>query len=94
MPPATLAIVLVAAALHSIWNYYSMSHIGYVGPVREVSIVFGALMGWRFLREGFGWIHFIGASLIFAGIVVIAVLGCCRIDTCGYIVTPNILQNN
>ncbi len=54
---------------------YSMGHISYVGSIREVSIVFGALMGWRFLGERFGLVRVIGAGLIFAGIAIIAILG-------------------
>lgn len=54
---------------------YSMGRVSYVGSVREVSIIFGAWMGWRFLNEGFGLPRTVGAVLIFAGIVVIAVLG-------------------
>jgi uncharacterized membrane protein len=54
---------------------YSMGRISYVGSIREVSIVFGALMGWRFLGEKFGLVRAIGAGIIFAGIVIIAILG-------------------
>ncbi len=54
---------------------YSIGRISYVGSIREVSIVFGALIGWRFLGEEFGLVRVIGAGIIFAGIVIIAVLG-------------------
>ncbi|MBO0779073.1 MAG: EamA family transporter [Ktedonobacteraceae bacterium] len=54
---------------------YSLGRVSYTGSIREVSIVFGALMGWRFLGEGFGLIRIIGAVLIFAGIIIIATLG-------------------
>jgi drug/metabolite transporter (DMT)-like permease len=54
---------------------YTMAHVSYAGSVREVSIVFAALIGWRFLGEGFGIPRIIGSLLIFLGIIVIAVLG-------------------
>jgi drug/metabolite transporter (DMT)-like permease len=54
---------------------YSFGQVSYAGSVREVSIVFGAFMGWRFLGEGFGMPRIIGSLLIFAGILVIAILG-------------------
>ncbi len=66
-----LIIITYGAVLFA----YSMGHISYVGSIREVSIVFGALMGWRFLGERFGLVRVIGAGLIFAGIAIIAVLG-------------------
>jgi drug/metabolite transporter (DMT)-like permease len=37
--------------------------------------VFAALVGWRWLGEGFGGWRVTGALLIFAGILVIAILG-------------------
>lgn len=40
-----------------------------------MSIVFGALLGWRLLGERFGAPRLAGAALIFAGILVIAVAG-------------------
>jgi drug/metabolite transporter (DMT)-like permease len=40
-----------------------------------VSVVFAALMGWLWLREGFGARRTLGAICIFAGILVIALLG-------------------
>jgi drug/metabolite transporter (DMT)-like permease len=54
---------------------YTISHVSYAGAVREVSVVFAALLGWRWLDESFGLARTIGAICIFAGIVVIAVLG-------------------
>jgi len=54
---------------------YSLGPVSYVGAVREVSIVFGALLGWRFLGEELGLIRTVGAILIFAGIMVLAALG-------------------
>jgi len=54
---------------------YSAGHIAYAGAVREISVVFAALIGWRWLGEGFGLARFSGALLIFAGILMIAVIG-------------------
>lgn len=54
---------------------YQMSRVSYAGAIREVSVVFGALLGWRLLGEGFGAPRLAGATLIFAGILVIALAG-------------------
>jgi drug/metabolite transporter (DMT)-like permease len=63
---ATYILVLLA---------YQMSRVSYAGAIREVSVVFGALLGWLVLGERFGLPRLAGAALIFAGIVVIAVAG-------------------
>ena len=54
---------------------YSMAPVSYAGAVREVSVVFGALAGWWFLKERMGGVRMIGALVIFSGIVLIAVYG-------------------
>ena len=54
---------------------FSLAPVAYAGAVREISIVFGALMGWLWLKESFGHIRVIGAIIIFAGIVIIMVAG-------------------
>ncbi len=54
---------------------YSFSSVSYGGAIREVSVVFAAFIGWRWLGEGFGRARLIGAALIFAGILVIALAG-------------------
>src|SRR5436305_4563499 len=54
---------------------YSMARVSYSGAIREVSIVFAALMGWLWLGEGFGLVRTLGSFCIFAGIVVIAIFG-------------------
>jgi drug/metabolite transporter (DMT)-like permease len=54
---------------------YATADVSYAGAVREISVVFGALAGWRWLGESFGIPRTIGASLIFLGILVIAVAG-------------------
>jgi drug/metabolite transporter (DMT)-like permease len=54
---------------------YTVARVSYVGALREVSIVFAALGGWLWLKEGFGAVRSIGAALIFAGMLIIAVAG-------------------
>lgn len=54
---------------------YSFSSVSYGGAIREVSVVFAAFIGWRWLGEGFGRARLVGAALIFAGILVIALAG-------------------
>ncbi len=54
---------------------YSITRVSYAGSVREISVVFAAFLGWRWLGEDFGAIRLVGAILIFTGILVIAVAG-------------------
>jgi drug/metabolite transporter (DMT)-like permease len=54
---------------------YTITRVSYAGAVREVSVVFAAFLGWRWLGEDFGAIRLIGAILIFTGILVIAFVG-------------------
>jgi drug/metabolite transporter (DMT)-like permease len=54
---------------------YAISRVSYAGSVREVSIVFAALLGWRLLGERFGIARMIGAILITGGILIIAISG-------------------
>ena len=54
---------------------YSFAPISYSGAIREVSVVLGALAGWRFLGEKLGSVRVIGAFVIFAGILTIALFG-------------------
>lgn len=54
---------------------YSIAPLSYAGAVREVSVVFGALTGWWFLNERMGGVRLLGAFIIFAGIVLIALYG-------------------
>lgn len=54
---------------------YSIAPLSYAGAVREVSVVFGAFTGWWFLNERMGGIRILGAIVIFAGIVLIALYG-------------------
>lgn len=54
---------------------YSITRVSYAGSVREISVVFAAFLGWRWLGEDFGAIRLVGAILIFTGILVIAFAG-------------------
>lgn len=54
---------------------YSIAPLSYAGAVREVSVVFGAIAGWWFLKEKMGGMRVLGAAVIFAGIFIIAVFG-------------------
>jgi len=54
---------------------YSLAPLSYSGAVREVSVVFGAIAGWWFLKEKMGGMRVLGAMVIFAGILIIATFG-------------------
>lgn len=54
---------------------YSFAPISYSGAIREVSVVLGALAGWRFLGETLGSVRMVGAFIIFSGILIIALFG-------------------
>ena len=54
---------------------FSIARVSYAGSIREISVVFAAFLGWRWLGEDFGMVRVIGAIFIFAGILVIAVAG-------------------
>ncbi len=69
------AAVFMLAAFILVLEAYKFARVSYVAATREVSVILGALAGWHWLHEEFGAIRTIGAVLIFAGIVVIAVAG-------------------
>jgi drug/metabolite transporter (DMT)-like permease len=54
---------------------YSIAPVNYSEAIREVSVVMGAFAGWYFLGEKMGKIRILGAVVIFAGIVMIAIFG-------------------
>jgi drug/metabolite transporter (DMT)-like permease len=62
----TYMLVLIA---FSFWS------VSYSGAIREISVVFAAFIGWRWLGESFGRARLLGSILIFAGILVIALAG-------------------
>ena len=67
--------VLTVAAYSLALLAYSFALLGYAGAIREVSVVMGAFAGWQFLKEKLGGWRVIGAVVIFAGILVIALFG-------------------
>ena len=64
--------LLTFLAYSLVLTAYSLAQISYVGAIREVSIVVGAVAGWRLLGEELGKVRVIGAIVVFAGILVIA----------------------
>ena len=47
---------------------FSVAPVAYMSAMRETAVVFGALMGWWFLREGFGVRRTFAAILLAAGL--------------------------
>ena len=77
LQPARLLLIGllgVVAYLFALFAY-SLAPVNYSEAIREVSVVLGAFAGWQFLGEKLGKIRVLGAAVIFAGIVLIAVLG-------------------
>lgn len=66
-----LGIIAYLFALYA----YSIAPVNYSEAIREVSVVMGAFAGWYFLGEKMGRIRILGALVIFAGIVLIAIFG-------------------
>jgi drug/metabolite transporter (DMT)-like permease len=54
---------------------YTFAPLSYSGAIREVSAVIGAFFGWRFLNEEMGGIRVVGATIVFMGVLVIAIFG-------------------
>lgn len=54
---------------------YSLAPVGYAGSIREISVVFGALAGWKLLGEPLGSWRVAGSVLMFGGILLIALAG-------------------
>ncbi len=54
---------------------YTMAPLSYSGAIREVSAVIGAFLGWRFLKEEMGGVRLAGSTIVFIGVMVIAVFG-------------------
>jgi drug/metabolite transporter (DMT)-like permease len=75
--PARLVLVgiLAVVAYLSALFAYSIAPVNYSEAIREVSVVMGAFAGWYFLGEKLGKVRILGATVIFAGIVMIAIFG-------------------
>jgi drug/metabolite transporter (DMT)-like permease len=67
-----LAGVLQTAAYGLVLFALRVSPVSYVGPFREVGIVFGVIMGALVLKERVTWQRLAGATAIAVGAVVIA----------------------
>lgn len=74
-PRIILVGILSVAAYILVLQAYTIARVSYAGSVREISVVFAAFIGWRWLGESFGAVRTIGAILIFTGILIIAVAG-------------------
>ncbi len=73
--PLLLAAVLGVVAYLLALIAYTFAPLSYSGSIREVSVVIGAFLGWRFLNEQMGGRRVLGAAVIFAGILTIALFG-------------------
>ncbi|MFT3722591.1 MAG: DMT family transporter [Hyphomonadaceae bacterium] len=47
---------------------FSVAPVAYISAMRETAVVFAAIMGWRFLREGFGARRTLAAVILAAGL--------------------------
>ena len=74
-PRIVLVGILTLVTYALVLQAYALGRVSYAGAIREISVVFAALVGWRWLGEGFGGWRVAGALLIFAGILVIAIVG-------------------
>lgn len=54
---------------------YQVAKVTYVAATREMSVILAALVGWLFMGEKFGLARTAGSVLIFAGILLIALVG-------------------
>ena len=70
-----LLMIGILTFLGSLLVLYALeiSKVSYLGAARNVSIVFGVLLGSFFLREGYGKIRLAASLLIFGGIFLISV---------------------
>lgn len=70
-----IAGILMLLSYMLVLQAYSIARVSYAGAIREISVIFAALIGWHWLREDFGAMRTAGAILIFIGILVIAIFG-------------------
>jgi drug/metabolite transporter (DMT)-like permease len=69
-----IGVMQLAGYLIVLW-VYARAPVSYGGAIRESSILVGALLGWWILGESFGLRRVIGALVIVAGVVLIAIRG-------------------
>lgn len=68
-----LVAVMFITTYALVLSVMATAQVSFVASVREVSVIFAALMGTLLLREPFGQQKVLGATLIFVGIVCIGV---------------------
>ncbi|HEX9330648.1 MAG TPA: DMT family transporter [Anaerolineales bacterium] len=73
--PLILAAVLGVVAYLLALFAYTFAPVSYSGAIREVSVVIGTFLGWQFLEEQMGGTRVIGSTVIFVGILAIAIFG-------------------
>jgi len=73
--PLFLAAILGTVAYLIALFAYTIAPVSYSGAIREVSVVIGAFLGWKFLGENMGGTRVLGAIVIFTGILIIALFG-------------------
>lgn len=66
--PGILAGALSLASFSMALYGFSLAPVAYISAMRETSVVFAALMGWWFLKEGFGARRTIAALLLVGGL--------------------------
>lgn len=64
--------VMTLGAYALVLEAFRIAPVSYAGAVRESGVVFGALAGWLLLGERFGRVRAAGATLVFAGIALLA----------------------
>lgn len=65
--------ILSPAAYLLILTTMVFTPVSYVAPVREISILVGAIMGTYLLKEGFGARRIVAAIMMFIGVAVVAI---------------------
>lgn len=62
--------LLGAASFSLILYAFTLTNVATVTALRETAVVFGAILGWLFLKESFGLRRILSASVIAAGLVM------------------------
>ena len=73
--PSMVAVaIMFITSFTLVLTALTLDKVSYVAPVREVSVVFGAILGALVLKEPFAKAKIVGSILIFAGIVCIGLI--------------------
>jgi drug/metabolite transporter (DMT)-like permease len=75
LPRAAAIGVLSFGAYLAVLFSYSQAPVSYVAATREISIVFAALIGWRWLKEPFGRPRLLGAAAVSLGVAALVLFG-------------------